>query len=64
MSNPTVEAVESALNLLEEGAGSLTFGSGMAAISTTLSCFLEAGDHVVRFEHWDSSTYLYSISGD
>ena len=47
VSNPTVESVESAVNLLEGGAGSLGFGSGMAAISTSLNCFLQAGDHVV-----------------
>lgn len=46
--NPTCEAAEVAINLLEGGAGSLVFGCGMAAISTALLGFLKAGDHVVR----------------
>ena len=48
LGNPTCEAVEAALNALEGGAGSLTFPSGMSAITTTLLCFLKAGDHMVR----------------
>ena len=45
--SPTCEAAEVAINLLEGGAGSLVFGSGMAAITTALLGFLKAGDHVV-----------------
>jgi cystathionine beta-lyase/cystathionine gamma-synthase len=45
--SPTCEAAEIAINLLEGGAGSLVFGSGMAAITTALQGFLKAGDHVV-----------------
>ena len=47
-SNPTCEAVEKAVNALEGGFGSVVFGSGMAAISSTLLTFLQPGDHIVR----------------
>lgn len=45
--SPTCQCVEKAVNELECGAGTVLFGSGMAAISTTLLTFLRAGDHVV-----------------
>jgi len=45
--NPTCETAEVAVNLLEGGAGSLVFGCGMAAITTSLLGFLKAGDHMV-----------------
>lgn len=50
VNNPTCEAVEVTMKLLERGAGSVVFGSGMAAITTTLLSFLKAGDHVVRIK--------------
>jgi len=45
--NPTSEAVETVINLMEKGAGSLVFASGMSAITTALLTFLKAGDHIV-----------------
>jgi cystathionine beta-lyase/cystathionine gamma-synthase len=39
--------VEKAVNELEQGEGSIVFGSGMAAISTTLLAFLKPGDHLI-----------------
>jgi len=48
LSNPTCEAAENAVNSIEGGFGSIVFGSGMAAISTTLLTFLHPGDHIVR----------------
>ena len=47
MANPTVEAVERAVALLEGGHAGLGCGSGMAAIHTTFAALLGAGDHVV-----------------
>ena len=47
MSNLTEESVECAINVLERGAGSLVFSSGMGTISAVLFGFLKAGDHVV-----------------
>ena len=45
--NPTQEAVEAKLADLEGGERAVLFGSGMAAISTTLLTILAPGDHVV-----------------
>ncbi|XP_041377156.1 L-methionine gamma-lyase-like [Gigantopelta aegis] len=47
LSNLTTESAECQINLLEEGAGSIVFASGMAAVSTFLFAFLKTGDHVV-----------------
>lgn len=57
LNNPTCEAVEVTMKLLEKGAGSVVFGSGMAAISTTLLSFLKAGDHVVSCASIYSGSY-------
>lgn len=47
MANPTSDAAEAAINLLEGGAGSVLFASGQAAIYSALVTFLKSGDHVV-----------------
>ncbi|XP_005101059.2 cystathionine gamma-lyase [Aplysia californica] len=47
LSNPTTEATEATINVIERGAGCLTFSSGMAAITSVFFGFLKAGDHVV-----------------
>ncbi len=47
MANPTIEAMEEAIAELEEGHKGLGCASGMAAINTTLTAMLNAGDHVV-----------------
>ncbi|GAA3508475.1 PLP-dependent aspartate aminotransferase family protein [Aquimarina addita] len=44
---PNQEALCKKIAALEKGESSLIFGSGMAAISTTLLAFLGQGDHVV-----------------
>ncbi len=44
---PNQEALCKKIAHLEKGEASLIFGSGMAAISTTLLAFLRHGDHVV-----------------
>ncbi|MDY8138364.1 PLP-dependent aspartate aminotransferase family protein [Aquimarina sp. 2201CG5-10] len=44
---PNQEALCKKIARLEKGEASLIFGSGMAAISTTLFAFLQKGDHVV-----------------
>jgi len=55
--NPTCEAVQKAVNSIEGGFGSVVFGSGMAAISTTLLTFLQPGDHAV------SISFLHTYLG-
>ncbi len=47
MANPTVEAVERAVAVLEGGFAGLGCASGMAAIHTTFAALAGAGDHVV-----------------
>ncbi|MDH7446789.1 trans-sulfuration enzyme family protein [Aquimarina sp. 2201CG14-23] len=44
---PNQEALSKKIAKLEKGEASLIFGSGMAAISTTLLAFLQKGDHIV-----------------
>ncbi|MBL7473212.1 trans-sulfuration enzyme family protein [Robertkochia sediminum] len=44
---PNQEAIAKKLAALEQTAGALVFGSGMAAVSTALLAFLSKGDHVV-----------------
>ena len=45
--NPTVEALETKLNRMERGIASVCFGTGMAAIGTTIFALLRRGDHLV-----------------
>jgi len=47
MQNPTIEAMEDAVAILEGGYKSLGCASGMAAIHTVFASLLQAGDHVV-----------------
>ncbi|KAA1245342.1 PLP-dependent aspartate aminotransferase family protein [Aquimarina sp. RZ0] len=44
---PNQEALSKKIARLENGEASLIFGSGMAAISTTLLAFLQKGDHII-----------------
>jgi len=45
--NPTVHALEEKLAALEGGEGALAFATGMAAISSAILGYVQAGDHVV-----------------
>jgi len=47
MGNPTIEACEESIAILENGFGGLACGSGMAAIHTVFTALLKKGDHVV-----------------
>ncbi len=51
--NPTVEALQDKITAMENGVQSVCFGTGMAAIGTTLFSLLRAGDHLV------SSSFLF-----
>lgn len=44
---PTTAALESRINLLEGGLGTICFATGMAAICATFLTLLKAGDHLV-----------------
>jgi len=51
--NPTVDALEQKVTRMENGLATVCFGTGMAAIGTTLFALLRAGDHLV------SSSFLF-----
>src|ERR1700685_3055080 len=48
--NPTVRAVERRLAALEGTEDAVMFGSGMAAVTTTLFALVKGGQHLVLFE--------------
>jgi len=54
--SPTLQAVERKVTLMEEGTGTVSFSSGMAAITAVLWSLLKKGDHVV------SSSFLFGNS--
>ena len=47
LGNPTVHVLEERMTALENGAGTLAFGSGMAAVSAILTYLTKSGDHIV-----------------
>ncbi|GAA4324189.1 cystathionine gamma-synthase family protein [Pigmentiphaga soli] len=51
--NPTTAALEAKLNGMEDGIGTVTFATGMAAIAAIMTSLLKAGDHIV------SSAFLF-----
>lgn len=51
--NPTIEALQTKIDRMEHGLGTVCFGTGMAAIGTTLFALLRNGDHFV------SSSFLF-----
>lgn len=63
MRNPTVEAMEKSVAILESGYAALGCGSGMAAIHTIFAAMLSAGDHVVCSEsvYGPTTTLLKTI---
>ena len=44
---PTTAALESKITLMEQGVGTVSFATGMAAITATFLTLLKAGDHLV-----------------
>ena len=63
LANPTVEACEDAVAILEGGYKGLGCASGMAAIHTTFAAMLKYGDHVVCGEtvYGPTNTLIVSI---
>jgi len=47
LGNPTIEFLEKKIALLEGGEAAAAFGSGMAAISTTILALCNAGDNII-----------------
>ncbi len=50
---PTTTALEDKITTMEQGIATVSFGTGMGAIASTMIALLRAGDHVV------SSSYLF-----
>jgi cystathionine beta-lyase len=59
---PNQEALCKKLAALEHAEAALIFGSGMAAVSTALITFLQAGDHVVLQQTIYGGTYHFAVS--
>ena len=55
--NPTVQALEAKLTILEGGAATVCVSSGMAAINLILLSFLNAGDHAIISDVAYGGTY-------
>ena len=47
LGNPTVSVLEDRMTALENGGGTLAFGSGMAAVSSILVHLTKTGDHIL-----------------
>jgi len=58
--NPTVGALEGKLADLENGAGAVCFGTGMAAIHAVYLAYLNAGDHAICSDVVYGGTYRLS----
>ncbi len=55
--NPTIDALNEAVAVLEQGEGAFSFASGMAAISAALIALTEPGDHVLASSVIYGGTY-------
>ncbi len=58
-SNPTLRAVERTLSALEKTEAAVVFGSGMAAITTTILGLLKAGDAILTTADIYGGTYHF-----
>ncbi|MDO6461805.1 cystathionine gamma-synthase family protein [Granulosicoccaceae sp. 1_MG-2023] len=61
--NPTCNALEDKITLMEEGVASIVFSTGMAAISTVMLSLLKAGDHLIssRFLFGNTTSFLNTL---
>jgi methionine-gamma-lyase len=50
IANPTIQALEEALMILENGCGAMAAATGMAAVNTVYFSLLSQGDHIVATE--------------
>ncbi|NLN83618.1 MAG: O-acetylhomoserine aminocarboxypropyltransferase/cysteine synthase [Firmicutes bacterium] len=62
ISNPTVEAVEKKLAILEGGVGALATSSGQAATLLSILTICNQGEHVVAFNNLYGGTYTLLTS--
>ncbi|PRX55185.1 trans-sulfuration enzyme family protein [Flagellimonas meridianipacifica] len=59
---PNQEALSKKMAALEHTEAAMIFGSGMAAISTALMTFLQAGDHIVFQQTLYGGTYNFAVT--
>jgi len=61
--NPTSSALETKINAMEGGVGTVTFATGMAAIGAIMMALLKAGDHVVssQFVFGNTTSLLQTL---
>lgn len=59
LGNPNSQQVECVLKTLEGGAGSLTFTSGMAAVTTAILAVVKHGEHIVATNPIYSGTHRF-----
>ena len=57
--NPTQRAAELKIAALEEGEDAIVFSSGMAAITSTLTSLVSAGDEIIASRDIYGETYLF-----
>lgn len=62
MRNPTVEAMEDAVAMLEGGYKALGCASGMAAVTTVLHSMLVSGDHIICADSVYGPTASYVVN--
>jgi len=60
--NPTIEIAEKKIAKLEKGESAKCFGSGMAAITSTILSFIKAGDHIVSVRNVYGPCYEFLSS--
>ncbi|WP_353154759.1 cystathionine gamma-synthase family protein [Pollutimonas bauzanensis] len=62
---PTNSALEAKITQMEGGAGTVTFATGMAALSATFFSLLKAGDHLITSQHifGNTNSLLGTLAG-
>ncbi|HSV45331.1 MAG TPA: cystathionine gamma-synthase family protein [Ramlibacter sp.] len=62
--NPTTQALEAKINLMEDAVGTVAFATGMAAITSAMTALLKAGDHVVasQFLFGNSASWMGTLA--
>ncbi|NYT86775.1 cystathionine gamma-synthase family protein [Pollutimonas harenae] len=62
---PTTTALESKITQMEDGAGTVSFATGMAALAATFFTLLKAGDHLISSKHifGNTNSLLGTLAG-
>ncbi|MBG9386877.1 cystathionine gamma-synthase family protein [Caenimonas aquaedulcis] len=62
--NPTTQALEAKISLMEDAVGTVSFATGMAAVCSTMLALLKKGDHVVasRFLFGNTASWMNTLS--